>query len=149
MYHNKRKAPSLQRIKVECLYCHHHLNRDKFENHRKIKHQNDMKCSYAIVNDSKQMKLSFASATATGPGAWPRGVSSLGRGLSSSVGFLILVQERQWRWHHQINASEHLIQGFCSSNMADMSACIWSRCCCCPRGLLVSGCLRLSRSVSM
>ena len=69
MYHNKRKAPSLGRIKVECLFCLNQLNRDKFENHRKIKHQNDPKCSYAIVNDSKQMKLSFVSATATGPGA--------------------------------------------------------------------------------
>ena len=69
MYHNKRKAPPLQRIKVECLFCHHQLNRDKFENHRRTKHSNDEKCHYAIVTDSKQMKLSFASATATGPGA--------------------------------------------------------------------------------
>ena len=30
------------------------------------------------------------------PGLWPRGASSIGRGLSGSVGFLILAEERQW-----------------------------------------------------
>ena len=29
------------------------------------------------------------------PGLWPRGASSLGRGLSGSVGFLLLAEERQ------------------------------------------------------
>ena len=73
-----------------------------------------MKTRLPAISFSKQAKLSIymccalsalgigsggryhllASATATGPGAWPRGVLSLGRGLSCSVGFLIVVQER-------------------------------------------------------
>ena len=61
MFHSKRKGPPLHRSKVECLFCHLQLNRDRFENHRKTKHENNPKCSFKIVTDEKQMKITFKS----------------------------------------------------------------------------------------
>jgi len=60
---NKRKTANW-REKVKCLLCQKEINSDNQKKHKDKMHKNDSRCKFAIVTNSKQLKLTNISTNA-------------------------------------------------------------------------------------